>query len=56
MGNTHWELVTCSISQGELEVGGLKSIETEYKLTKVKAAVRLYNNSDPTMELVRQYE
>ena len=35
---------------------GLKSIETEYKLTKVKAAARLYNNSDPTMELVRQYE
>ena len=27
----------------------------EYKLTKVKAAVRLYNNSDPTMELVRQF-
>ena len=34
------------LSQGE-------SIEAEYKLTKVKAAVRLYNNSDPTMELVR---
>ena len=38
-------------------VGGreLKSIEAEYKLTKVKAAVRLYSNSDPTMELVRQF-
>ena len=35
---------------------GLKSIEAEYKLTKVKAAVRLYNNSDPTMQLVRQFE
>ena len=35
---------------------GLKSIEAEYKLTKVKAAVRLYNNSDPTMQLVRQLE
>ena len=35
---------------------GLKSIEAEYKLTKVKAAVRLCNNSDPTMELVRQFE
>ena len=34
---------------------GLKSIEAEYKLTKVKAAVRLYTNSDPTMELVRQF-
>ena len=39
-------------------VGGreLKSIEAEYKLTKVKAAVRLYNSSDPTMQLVRQFE
>ena len=35
---------------------GLKSIEAEYKLTKVKAAVRLYNNSNPTMQLVRQFE
>ena len=35
---------------------GLKLIEAEYKLTKVKAAVRLYNNLDPTMELVRQFE
>ena len=35
---------------------GLKSIEAEYKLTKVKAVVRLYTNSDPTMELVRQFE
>ena len=23
MGNTHWELVTCSISQGKLEEGDL---------------------------------
>ena len=35
---------------------GLKSIEAEYKLTKVKATVRLYNNSDRTMEHVRQFE
>ena len=35
---------------------GLKSIEAEYKLTKVKAAVRLCNNSDPTMQLVRRFE
>ena len=35
---------------------GLKSIKAEYKLTEVKAAVRLYNNLDPTMELVRQFE
>ena len=35
---------------------GLKSIKAEYKLTKAKAAERLYNNSDPTMKLVRQFE
>ena len=53
MGNTHWELVTCSRKVGGR---GLKSIEAEYKLTMVKAAVRLYNNSDPTTQLVRQFE
>ena len=35
---------------------GLKSIESEYKITKIKAATRLYANTDPTMELVRQFE
>ena len=35
---------------------GRKSIEAEYKLIKVKAAVTLHNNLDPTMELVRQFE
>ena len=35
---------------------GLKSIEAEYKLTTIKVAVRLYNNSDPTMEVVGQFE
>ena len=32
---------------------GLKSIEAEYMFTKVKAAERLYNNSDPTIQLGR---
>ena len=35
---------------------GLKSIEREYKQEKIKAAVRLYINDDPAMELVRQFE
>ena len=39
-----------------VEGRGLKLIEAEYKLTKVKVAVRLYNNLYPTMELVRQFE
>ena len=36
--------------------GGLKSVEREYKQTKIKAVVRLYRNDDPAMEVVRQFE
>ena len=35
---------------------GLKSVEAEYKQIKVKAAVKLYSNKDPTMGLVREFE
>ena len=35
---------------------GLKSIESEYKITRIKAATRLYANADPTMGLVRRFE
>ena len=35
---------------------GLNSIEQEYKLIKIKAAVNLYRNQDPTMGLVREFE
>ena len=35
---------------------GLRALETEYKVTKVKAAVRLYENKDPVMEMVREFE
>ena len=35
---------------------GLRSIEQEYKLTKIKAAVKLYQNADPTMRTVRMFE
>lgn len=34
---------------------GLKAVETEYKATKIKAAVRLYQHEDPTIGLVRQF-
>ena len=34
---------------------GLKSLENEQKNTKIKAAVKLYCNADPTMAAVRQY-
>ena len=35
---------------------GLKTIESEYKITKIIAATRLYANADPTMGLVRRFE
>ena len=35
---------------------GLRSIETEYKETKVKAAVNLYQNRDSAMKMVRDFE
>ena len=31
-------------------------MEGEHKLTKVKAAVKLYGNQDPVIEAVRRYE
>lgn len=35
---------------------GLKSVEKENKLTKIGAAVKLYGNPDPAMQVVRRYE
>ena len=35
---------------------GLRSVEQEYKLTKIKAAVNLYQNADPTMRTVQVFE
>ena len=35
---------------------GLKSVENEYKNTKIKAAVKLYCNADPTIAAVRSFE
>ena len=35
---------------------GLRSVETEYKHTKIKSAIKLYQNKDPTMSLVRASE
>ena len=34
----------------------MKSLEAEYKITKIKAAVHLYANPDPAMGLVREFE
>ena len=35
---------------------GLKSVENEYKNNKIKAAVKLYCDADPTMAAVRSFE
>jgi len=35
---------------------GLRAVETEYEVTKVKAAVRLYENKDPAMGMVSEFE
>ena len=34
---------------------GLRSVETEYKESKVKAAVKLYQNRDPAIKMVREF-
>ena len=35
---------------------GLCSAENEYKMTKIKAVIKLYRNTDPTIQLVRDFE
>ncbi|XP_067038840.1 uncharacterized protein [Acropora muricata] len=35
---------------------GLRAVETEYKVTKVKAALRLYEKKDQVMEMVIEFE
>ena len=35
---------------------GLKSVENEYNMIKIKTAVNLYQNQDPTMKVVIEFE
>ncbi|PFX32789.1 Cofilin/actin-depolymerizing factor-like [Stylophora pistillata] len=35
---------------------GLRSVQQEYKLTKIKSSIKLHQNSDPTMRLVQKFE
>ena len=35
---------------------GIKSVKEEYKLYKIKTALKLYSNSDPAMQMVTGYE
>lgn len=39
-----------------LEGSGTRSVEEEYKMTKIKSAVKLYSNDDSTMSLVQAFE
>ena len=36
--------------------GGLRSVEHEYKTTKIKSLLKLYLNLDQTVEAVREFE
>ncbi|XP_068704791.1 uncharacterized protein [Montipora foliosa] len=36
--------------------GGLQSVEHEYKITKIKSLLKLYQNSDQTVGTVREFE
>ena len=35
---------------------GLRSVEHEYKITKIKSLLKLYQNPDQTVEAVREFE
>ena len=35
---------------------GMRSVQEEYKMTKIKSAIKLYSNDDSTMRLVRAFE
>ena len=35
---------------------GMRSVEEECKMTKIKSAIKLYSNDDSTMSLVRAFE
>ena len=35
---------------------GLRSVEHEYNITKIKSLLKLYQNSDQTVEVVREFE
>ena len=39
-----------------METTGLRSVESTYKVIKVKTAITLYASEDPTMRFVREFE
>ena len=55
-GNHHKGSIAILYMSRKLSGRGLKSVENEYKNTKIKAAVKLNCNADPTMVAVRSFE
>ena len=53
---TPWWLYGPVVPPREKGGRGLRAVETEYKVTKVKAALRLHENKDQVMEMVREFE
>ena len=51
-------LFECSLLYLPRSKGGwrLRSVEMDYKATKIKGAVRLHSNEDPALEMVREFE
>ena len=47
--------LSCTFPENS-EEEALKSVEEEYKLTKIKVVVKLYSSPDPVMPVVRRYE
>ena len=45
----------CYLSREQGEQG-LRLVEEEYKAIEIKSALKLFKNTDPTMELVRMFE
>ena len=47
-------------SGGKYPIGlggrGMRSVEDEYKMTKIKSTIKLHSNDDSTMSLVRALE
>ena len=50
------ELLYLPRSSGGGGGGWVKSVEAEYEITKIKAAVNIYGNTDPTIGLVREFK
>ena len=55
-GNHPLGLVAQLYSSRKNGARGHRSVEAEYKSTKIKAAVKLFENSDTTMSAVRKFE